>query len=47
MQAFVNIQKRIRRRHRTVRAPYKKKVEYDPGYKMFYSEKEAKKSPYY
>jgi hypothetical protein len=39
MMAFINLQKRIRRRYKTVRAPYNKKPEHDPGYKMFYSEK--------
>lgn len=46
-ETFVRLQKRIRRRYRTVRAPYKTKPAYDPGYKMYYSEKEAKKSPHY
>lgn len=39
MRAFVNIQSKIRRRYRLVRAPYNKKPKYDPGYRMFYSEK--------
>lgn len=47
MESFVKLQKRIRRRYKTVRAPYSKKPQYDPGYKMYYSEKEAKKSPDY
>ena len=47
MRAFVTRQKRIRRRYRTVRAPYKKKPQPESGYRMFYSEKEAKKTPYY
>lgn len=47
MQTFINLQKRLRRRYRTVRAPYNKKPAYDPGYQMFYSEKDALKSPYY
>lgn len=37
--SFLKRQKRIRRRYRFVRAPYAKKAEYDPGYRMFYSEK--------
>ena len=47
MRAFVNLQKRIRRRYLQVRAPYKVRPEFDPGYKMFYSEKEARGSPFY
>jgi hypothetical protein len=47
MATFVKLQKRLRRRYRTVRAPFSKKPAYDPGYRMFFSEKEAMKSPYY
>lgn len=47
MRAFITRQEQIRKRYTTVRAPYKKKIKIDPEYKMFYSEKEAKKTPYY
>lgn len=47
MKAFINLQSRIRRRYKQVRAPYSTKPKHDPGYRMFLSEKEAMKSPYF
>lgn len=41
------MKKRILNRYKVVRAPYKKAPKEDPGYKMFFSEKEARNSPYY